>query len=232
MRAQLYKFGYEIEGEFSSQLLSRLEKLGVMKTDGSIHQCGNHNSYLELGEFNSKPAQLNPHGRVKTKKLFEMLQREYKREKLHFNDSMGFHVHLSFKPTYPVELFSHEFVKYFLGKLKREYPDVWEDRATNKFCRVNIKEADITYGHDRYKAINLYPSFVTHKTIEFRIFPADTPEKMYEYLFFVIKSTKAFLRSDFSMKKELNLRENPQEVDINYEAIAPNRIEPVVEYNY
>ena len=39
MKTKINKFGFEIEGEYNQEILSKLEKYGEVKTDGSLNCC-------------------------------------------------------------------------------------------------------------------------------------------------------------------------------------------------
>jgi hypothetical protein len=113
---------------------------------------------------------------------FEQLS-HYVRE---INDSMGLHIHVSFKNKKHYQyLFSLAFVKFFQKEYARNFKKpVERDRMDNEFCEFydtddvyefnDIKDEALG-SHDKCDArchsvnFNAYP---VHKTIEFRIFPA------------------------------------------------------------
>lgn len=198
MKTKLSKVGLEIEGEFSSsfQSLIRCESLGIIKTDGSVRT----NSSKDPREYNSSPLLISKHSKIK--KLFDEFDKAYKAKHWNYNDSCGFHMHFSFKPKMPVELFSDEFVEYFLKHLKATFPDVVEKRGNNRFCQINGRGEIGRRCSERYRAINFWPAFERHSTIEFRIFPADTPEKMYKYYRFTLETIKRFIAKPFKISIE------------------------------
>ena len=203
MNTRINKFGFEIEGEFYQDIINSLEEDGEIKTDGSIHRCPKHTDNFNLLEFASYPYKRTQ--KQKAKKIFEILHKAYKEKKFHFNKSMGFHIHISFKPILPFEIFSEEFVKFFNEELKKKYLSVFKRRGNNHFCMAENQsnEQIIEYRQydERYRSVNLYPAFKRHKTIEIRIFPSDRPLKMYKYLLFSLRTIRKFLKQNKSFTK-------------------------------
>jgi len=195
MITKLSKVGFEIEGEFSTKFMTAIndEALGIIKTDGSVKT---YSDKLPR-EYNSPPLKINGH--LKTKKLFNSFEEAYRSSDWNYNSSCGFHMHFSFRPKMPVELFSDEFVEYFLDNLKKNFPGVIQNRGENKYCSINNKGEIGRRCSERYRAINFWPAFDKHQTIEFRIFPADTPERMHKYYKFTVKTIKRFIRKSFKI---------------------------------
>jgi len=202
MKTKIKRFGIEIEGEFSDELSDQLNDLNIGKfvTDGSIRECeeGTHNKdYLHSLEFVTEPLIYKDSTDTKDLKgMFQLLDKYYKEGNFHFNDTMGMHIHFSFIPILPSELWSIEFVEYFEKQLKKTYKNLYEQRIQGDYCRKIKNEREIGWGHDRYKEINFRPAYSKHRTIEFRIFPADTPKKMESYLWFTERKINSFIRRE------------------------------------
>ena len=264
--------GFEIEGEFNPIIYDYIKNntdLGIFKGDASIHNCPDCRNKLNLAEFNSNVFYLNTainyyKSLKEIKRLFDLLgdfkknpikttnlyknndkkQKEYK--PFCFNDSMGFHIHISFNPEKPENIFCESFYKYFIKELKKTYPTAYKKRFLNKYCydynnnhsiargnycfsrynkfqKLTQKEFEkiclekniktdfdkklfkrYLYNSTRYHSIN-FGAFNSHKTIEFRIYPTDTPEKMLDYLVFTIKTTKEWLKKDFKEQQTINI---------------------------
>lgn len=203
MKHTLDKAGIEIEGEFSSSAMNAIRPFGSMKGDGSLHPCGSNarthprENELYCREFVSSP--FIPREKGKFDKIFDLLQSEYVRGQFHYNASMGFHVHTSYKGTdentLPVEIWSKEFYSFFYSRLQRDLKGVLIRRKDNSFCvmRTDRSESDITYSQSRYHGINFSGAYERHRTIEFRIFPASSPNTMRRYFWFTINTVRDFL---------------------------------------
>lgn len=213
MRQRLKMFGFEIEGEFHRDILPRLNKEGVFKSDGSIHCCSSCEHLLDR-EFNSKACKVG--SLINTKKFFEKLQEDYDKKMFHFNASCGFHIHIS-TYKFPTELISMDFVKYFYENLQDKFPEVIEKRGGNRYCRKDIKIEHLMRNgtQDRYLMVNTWPSYLKHKTIEIRIFPTEEPMKMYEYLKFTVKTFKQFIKMPLEIEAVYELKETKnKEVEV------------------
>ena len=207
MKTIIDRFGFEIEGEFSNGFSDdiRANNLGVMKGDGSVHACGSYDSgttgydkeahgraSLSSGEFNSRPFYFGRMGEMEeAKKVLDTFKAAAKAKRYHWNISAGMHVHVSFHPIKPPELYSLEFSQYFEKLLKQNFPVEYKLRKGNRFCGVIQDEQQIAKPRDRYRFINYTQS--NHKTIEFRFFPANEPEKMWGYLQFTLNAISEFL---------------------------------------
>lgn len=245
------KIGIEIEGEFSQRAGDFGRKFGEMKGDGSISNCDDNeykvnskNFYhsvpnnLQRMEFASNVIDLVEAGEKRLPtyhnavKIFKGLNSLYKKGHFHYNESCGFHIHLSFnRPKFPPELFSIEFCNYFYKRLKKHFPEVWNLRKNNRFCRPNNTEHEIA-NHDteRYKGINLWAAREKHGTIEFRIFPSDEPLKMQKYLQFTLTTVKKFLAYGIEIKKEAELSDMDEPTIINYDDEEANIKETNAEF--
>lgn len=223
MKTKIKKVGFEIEGEFSRQLISELELLGKIKGDGSLRHCDSgycNQNNLQLAEFNSEPFLPTS---TKLDKFFVDLQSEYKKKRFHFNATCGFHIHISFSPVKPLEIFSEEFVSYFIDCLKKQLPDVVERRKESTYCIINKSDEQLSYNLSRYRAVNIYPSFSSHRTIELRIFPSDEPLKMLSYVKFAVRTVQNFIEKGFERKfDEILIPVEHKCIEQNIEVIIPN----------
>lgn len=199
MISKILQFGFEIEGEFSTELDEKLESYGGVKTDGSVRSCKLGCDDLTPGEFASEALT----NLSEAKKIFKIFQKH----KYHWNNSAGFHIHVSFYPKLPQEIMSSCFINYFKKELYNSYPDVISLRGKNRYCRISkITDFDITYSEDRYRFINFMPALHKHGTIEFRIWPSGKPLKMYEYLCFTLEKIEFFIKNqDSLMKKRITI---------------------------
>lgn len=218
MKTHINKVGFEIEGEFSTGLQEALKDYGGMTGDGSLRRCGREFpcSNLELAEFRSTPY-AETEDIIKFFTLFEKLSKKRNflggSSKYHWNSSCGFHVHVSFTPKVPVEIWSAEFARYFLKRLRVYFPNELEQRRKIHFCKVVTAEKDIAQRNtgDRYRFINFGPAMYRHGTIEFRIFPAAEPKKMNGYTLFVVESINKFLSEAAArLKKKIIVTLDPK----------------------
>ena len=201
MKNKIKALGWEIEGEYTDSLRSKLEEYGEFKGDGSIHNCDYSvhekkglSDELDSIEFASGKYEIEKL-RTDVKKFFDILIKGYADKEFHWNKSMGFHIHVSFKPKTPTEILSTQFVDFFFEQLKKKYPTVYNVRGKNYYCRLNTNtDYEIIHNHDRYRAINLAPALEKHGTIEFRIFPTNSPKVMKAYMLFTLNTINKFLR--------------------------------------
>jgi hypothetical protein len=203
MRHRIDKIGIEIEGEYSEKLSHLLNKRGIMKGDGSINCCYEcYEKKLHAEEYNSKPyTSMRTFGA-----LFKLLNKYAQRGEFHWNTSMGLHIHMSFNKKFPTELFSIQFINYFHKRMAKQFPEAWALRHDNHFCSTDIRERDIYRNtSDRYKSVNLLPALNRHGTIEFRIWPSDSPVMMYKYLKFTVKTVKLFLKRTIRVREQAEL---------------------------
>ncbi len=199
---KIAKFGFEIEGEFSERLKEWLKQQGEMKSDGSLRTCpsANHKGTipLYLGEYNSKVNDIADLAAIK--KFFNQLDTFHKLDEFHFNQSCGFHIHLSFN-DFPNIVFSRKFLTTMLKALNTKQKTVMELRKGNTYCQTTISKSDVKRGgNERYRFVNLWPAFYRHGTIEFRIFPANNPKTMYRYIVFTLGEVKKFLEKSIKVK--------------------------------
>ena len=203
MNPKINKFGFEIEGEMSDELMNDLaNKYGSITSDGSIRTCpwNKVRKYHSVGtplrtnEFVSYPIEYNRKGIKSARDIFKLFNKYFKKKEFHWNKSMGFHLHLSFRPKMPVDIWSVQFTKFFIDEMAKQFKTMYVKRKDNTYCKVNLDEREIAETNDRYKAINFKPAFDEHGTIEFRIFPANRPMTMSHYLDFTIKMVRYFLK--------------------------------------
>ena len=218
--------GLEIEAEMSQRAYNYLHGYGRLKEDVSIHLCEETKCRIQKGRFlkelNSfvySPRQLN-----KIKAFFDGLNDWWEKKEFHYNDSMGFHIHISFTPKVPPEIYSAEFRQFFLKKLKEKQRKMLKTRENNYYCKTLEKEGrlaedksehgdDMVESCNRYQFINFKSALEAHGTIEFRIFPTDKPLKMFGYLQFTLDTIKEFLAGDVEMKRTASLEyENGDEL--------------------
>jgi len=207
MKSKIFKIGIEIEGEFAQSIHSKLLALGgEIKGDGSVHNCSSSTSFhkkfptshLQSAEYVTQPIEME--NRKHFKKIFDLLEDAKKSGEFHWNKTAGFHIHLSFKPKVPPEIRSTKFTKYALDAIQNEFPLEYRIRTAGRWCRIDRLDDEQFLRHptDRYKAIN-FASIQKHGTVEFRIFPAKHPYKMYEYFRFIIKMVREYLEMEQSI---------------------------------
>jgi len=205
MKTKINKFGIEIEGEFSDELRRKIDELEIGKwtSDGSIRRCDcptgkrfpkGHSARLVEAEYVTKPLRYNEQGLEKAERLIELIDKYYRKGHFHYNKTMGMHIHLSFNKRRASELWSIEFVNFFVDRLENRFPGVYQKRTTQStYCQEIKNEQEISQGFERYKAINFTSAYIKHGTIEFRIFPTDRPRRMRCYLDFLFKTVNAFI---------------------------------------
>lgn len=227
MTDKIAKVGFEIEGEFHENILNKLRGLGSIKTDGSLYSCC-HN--LSLFEFVSNPYSIKEISKVKN--IFDLLTEARAQKQFHWNKSCGFHVHVSFNPKKPVQIFSEQFAGYFLDTLKATFPSTYNKRANNTYCRSSFSNSMICHSNERRYAINFNKAFRDHGTVEFRIFPAAYPKKMYLFLRFTVNTLQKFLEQEVKANFTLEVeddefleREFNQTLNI---AVIEKTIDPLV----
>lgn len=214
MKTKLKKFGFEIEGEFSEDLMEKLAKYGEIKTDGSINRCRNCN--LSGMEFASRPLAINSYGRKQLKEIFSLLEEKHKEKEFHWNKSCGFHVHVSFSPNQPPEIWSKEFTNGFLQVMGQKFPGILKRRSNNRYCKAtSYRDIDIVDSQDRYRFINLNSAYDSHGTIEFRIFPSGNPKNLRKYLVFILKFVRMFIANGIEKTLEVELADDSQEIELN-----------------
>jgi len=228
MKPKIKKFGCEIEAEMSEELMNKLVSMnyGEIVSDGSISSCmganarKNHCSGKRLApmEFVSKPMDFNRTDKKQAKEIFQLLNKYYKRKEFHWNKSMGLHIHISFRPKTPVDIWSLEFAKFFKEKFEKTFKTAFRIRKENRTCKIILDEGEIATTDDRYRFINYSPAFKEHGTVEFRIFPANKPMSMKRYLRFTFWIIKKFLKnSDKFLDKTLEFipeDEKPKEFEV------------------
>lgn len=232
MRTKIAKFGFEIEGEFSENTLDLLRGEGVIKTDGSIHVCRTHVYKTDSDyEFNSNPMKLNVTGRRQTRKIFDILQEAYEKKEYHWNKTMGFHIHVSFTPKKPPEIFSSQFASQFEKLIRTKFSSMVRAREKNQYCRIDCSDENIAYEHDKYTFINFNSAYSEHGTIEFRIFASNNPKTMRRYLSTTLRFVAQFLRKDLSVDFNAELEDMPHNQEYNLDDVGRIRNDIPVEIN-
>lgn len=215
--SKLISFGFEIECETTSISRNLLKTMGSLKGDGSIDPCRHRTMLPQENEFHKKHDEKNANDRWEARELatrvfnidqlaevesfFGRLQTLSDKGLYHFNRSMGFHIHLGFEPKRPPELISLQFVKHFLKETRKAFPDAYNLRKANRFCRIRTTEKELaSFNADRYKAVNIVGAQQSHRTIEIRLFPSEEPKKMLKYLKFTLKLVKAFLKTEIKKR--------------------------------
>ena len=211
MKTKIKKFGIEIEGEFSEELRRELEYLEIGKfvSDGSINSCSRtnvrrlpngHKVPLVCAEYVTDPfLYKNEEHEDLVNELFSLLDAYYDKGHFHFNKTMGMHIHFSFEPKLPSEIWSIEFVRYFEKQMKRTFPGVHSSRIEGTYCKRIRNEVEVSTGVDRYREINFRSAFNKHGTIEFRIFPTTNPKRMRRFLEFTKDRLNGFIRRERTM---------------------------------
>ena len=204
MKTQINKIGFEIEAEMSCSLSNELSIVGEIKTDGSLYRCNSserekhHCDYEQLSclEYASRVFEYSEGGLKKIDRVFEIFEKYYKMKEYHWNNTMGMHIHISFKPKIPVEIWSLQFSQYFMKRMKKEFPEAYRLRAKhNQYCVIEESKWNIAFSENRYVAINYVSALEKFGTIEFRIFPADKPMEMKNYLYFTIEAIEEFIEN-------------------------------------
>lgn len=208
IKPKIRRFGFEIEAEMSNELMEELKNkdYGKIVSDGSIHLCRNNlyhseNIVLEDLEFVSGVMEFNRAGKIQAGSIFKILEKYRKKKEFHWNSSMGFHVHISFRPKMPVDCWSFEFAEFFAEELEKKFKGVYSTRKRNSYCPIKVTEETVRTG-GKYNFINFDSSFREHGTIEFRIFPANRPMVMRKYLYFVFEKVNFFLENSEKFLKK------------------------------
>ncbi len=222
MKPQINKFGFEIEGEMTDEMCDELVEYGEVKADGSLYSCKtlkDHEQHhpvknLYCNEFASIPYKYDKKGIKQAEELISIFEKYYKEKEYHWNKSMGMHIHVSFKPRTPVDIWSLQFAEHFYKKMKKTFPEAYEKRRTNReYCKIVRNKKEICEDDNRYVAINYKSALNKFGTVEFRIFPADEPEKMKEYLHFTLSLIDEFMENSskyLNEKHELELDETEE----------------------
>lgn len=192
------KIGVEVETALASLNLSSVRYLKEVKNDGSIH-C--EEGYAK--EVVSEATDL--------RNIYEFLD-SLKRYILveQVNESMGFHIHISFnRHYYFIQIFSRDFINYFLDKLKKEFSNYYklQRRFCNSYCGTYYSDSYFTkmYSSSRYKAVNIIKAYNRHKTVEFRIFNSSDVKTMKKYVSFTVRAINKYL--DKNLKSMFSISE-------------------------
>ena len=185
-KTSIKTIGIEIEGEWTRREINRFtKKKWEIKTDGSIHMCHHdHKKKLNAYEIVS-PILQRSHLTQTARTIASISLRDY-----HWNDTCGFHIHIALK-YYPAELLWYNFASFFQKKVKKSYPQEWEKRKTNTYCKPFHSSDQFNSTNSRYHTVNPL-AFTEHGTIEIRLFPAAPPPKMAEYLKWTIATIEEF----------------------------------------
>lgn len=200
MTTKILKVGFEIEGEFSHELMNELLAYGSIHVDSTVRKCEDVADWKMGSERDTRcsysliPNEFSSNPYVPTSRNIDKIFKLFNEHPYHWNYSAGMHVHLSFEPRIPVELWSMEFYKQFHKLLAQQYPHIPSLRFKgNDYCRVLRTEEDIARKRSHYNSINFLDALLEHKTVEFRVFPSDNPMRMREYLEFTITNVKNFI---------------------------------------
>lgn len=178
--------------------------------DSDAITTDDHQGNLSALEFNSFP--YNAKTALKdAKKFFNVLQKAYGKKEFHANKSMGFHIHLSFDPQLPPQLFSRQFINYFHEQAQKAFPDDYNKRKDNTYCSTSISDDTIAKRDtdDRYHSINLWPAMKKHQTIEVRLWQAQEPKCMYKLLAFTVKTFADFLKKPYTQENAITITIDP-----------------------
>lgn len=234
MQSELAKIGFEIEGEWTEPLLQIVKQSGEIKGDGSVHRCGYYSfktkDMMECAklegklarEYNSKAIVIDESGIREIQAFFTLLNDAYLRKDFHWNESCGFHIHVSFNNSMAPEIFSHQFIKFFKNALFKRQKRAIALRKNNQFCKLSYskKEVGSRNAVDRYRFVNLWPSLSKHGTIEFRIFPTNKPKIMFRYIMFTLGQLRLFLKKSFNETTVIALPTNTPKM-VNFSCEVP-----------
>ena len=227
MKPKIDKIGFEVEAEFSQELSRELGRYGSIKGDASTSLCSgtatirkHHSADVPLYavEFVSRPITWDRNGRLKVQRIFNLIEKYRQKKEFHWNQTQGFHVHVSFKPKTPVDCWSLEFHDFFVKRFSLKFPTEYALRAHSRWCSVNTDLEELAFGRhgysDRYKAVNFKPAFRKHGTIEFRVYPANRPDKLRGYVIFTTRIIKYFLNhTGLYLTKKYDVEIEPEEED-------------------
>ncbi len=215
MGRYINKFGVELE-TISNGCHSHFWNI---HSDPSI-ETKNDNEHLHFNEYVTEP--LDYPAQVKTfynevKKLYE--------EIVEINDTMGLHIHLSFKNNdYRDRLISYRFYSYFMSRINElmnklneyERKQLKSRIEYNAYSKRNTKNFFYNMFKSRYRHIN-YVSLLDHTTIEFRLYPAmETTISVINTLNFTTRVVNSFLQKTnnlkYSVKSEINETNSSEEI--------------------
>lgn len=208
MKTKIKKYGIEIEGEFSDELTQKLNELelGRFVSDVSLYPCNRplsglqpkgHSVQLHCLEYVTHPLICGSEQSERNiEKIFSLLDTYHKKGHFHYNKTMGMHIHFSFEPKLPSEIWSIEFVRYFEKQVRRTFPGIYSTRTNGTYCKRLRDEKEVSQGTNRYREINFRSAFNKHGTIEFRLFPADKPKRMRRFLNFTEDRLNGFIRKE------------------------------------
>lgn len=234
MITKIKRYGFEIEGEYSNDFRGAIAEHGEMKGDGSVRHCnsdlhiGKFNSSMRTGEYNSPILNFTNAGLAKGKKIVSLFQEAYNKGEFHWNKSCGFHVHVSFDPVKPADLYSSQFAAYFEKALNTKFPGVVSRRKNNNYCRMQFSDEEIADPTERYRFINF--TMGHHPTLEFRIFPAAMPTRMWSFVEFTLATIARFIKEEtLVIKQEIDIFTIVSKREITSK--IPSAKESMVEHN-
>lgn len=210
MITKIKKYGFEVEGEYSHDFARAIQEVGELKGDGSLRNCprsdheGRFAEDLQNHEYNSPILNYSTAGLAKGKKIIGLFQEAYNKGEFHWNKSCGFHIHVSFDPEKPPELWSSQFADYFAKALDRKFPGVVKRRGKNNFCQIKFSDQEIAHPTERYRFINF--TMGHHPTLEFRIFPTALPKRMWSFVEFTLATLQRFINEEtLQIKQEIDI---------------------------
>lgn len=209
MKTKIQKVGFEVEGEMDTDLQAELHgDLGGIHDDGSLNKCSSlvsrpNHAELPAVEFASNPVLVKGYSHA-VADIFGALGKAYEAKRYHWNSSCGFHVHLSFNQT-PIEIWSAEFVRFFLSRFSDKFKKAYKLRSGNKYCKIFTDEDSVAWNDSHYNFINFGTAMSEHGTVEFRIFPGDSPKNLKRYLDFTVDTVQWFINhsGDFLKRQEV-----------------------------
>src|SRR3990167_2995083 len=234
---QIHKIGVEIECEVLQEVIDDYrENFGQVKSDGSINCCRNSKclvSFFYARELVTRPIQLKVNGKPRKLfyQMFYRLQKAYKNKQFHWNDTMGCHLHISFKPEKkPSILWSKKFYDYLCQFWRAEFSEMYLARRDNNYCEVKQTESKM-FSFERYQALNFQSAYNKHKTLEIRIFNTTEPRIMKQYILKTIEAINLYLADPANYILEPERVEIKQQ-KINYSTTETLRIIKFSSTNY
>jgi len=195
----------------------------VVGSDGSVHSSHRGSENWAEVEIKTKAIEEQdiPILKENLRKFWEF--------KPEANESMGVHIHISFnRKTKEKEryfaLCSWEFVDKFQKDYLQTFKSMLEqNRQHNNFAHFynNIRDFKsytrvqlVNQGKEgRYKSVN-FNSYNLYGTIEFRIFPMNTYEKVCEYIDFVVNHAKEFKAETLEINRKARIERKEVEVEV------------------
>lgn len=196
--------GVEVESAVDEESVTS-DMVDSVKEDGSIYindedeSVDDYYPYSAL-EITSRP--LNSMSKVK--KFFDDIAVCINPDCV--NSSMGMHIHISLNKDYYYDvLYCMDFVDRFLKEFGNE---IWYNRRiSNTYCHpsyesldvpnyfipIDYRNSDSWSNYERYLPVNYISAWHKFGTFEFRLFPSDTCERMYDYVERTVKIVNKYL---------------------------------------